>query len=138
MSDLKSDVALATNLLGRDSEICRLAKFKTRDDKALRLVPMRQQPNPSFTDPLISVWVRGGVNLGGKTTSNTLLVDIYTPLTVQRATGVGYDIAKRVCEVLDGASVGRGLEFYNIDPDRPTTTGWHKATVQFTFRSIFY
>lgn len=135
MASLKSDLALATNLLGRDPRMCNLLGIATKADKANQIIPMRQTPGEASDKPIVAVYVRALENLGSNSTSNQLLVDVYVPLTTQKNTGVSLDIVRRVKEVLDRKPIGRGLRWSTTDPDRLSTTGWHKATVTFTFNS---
>lgn len=135
MPSLKQDISRATNLLISDSELCSMCGFITPTDKAQNIVPMRQTPDPASEKPLINLYTHPIGNLGYNLTSDQLVVDIYAPLALQRSTGIVYDIARRVKEVLDRKPIGRGLRWYSTDPDRRSTTGWHKATVVFTFQT---
>jgi len=135
MPSLKSDLAKATNLLSRDSRMCSLLEIVTKADKSDRILPMRQTPGEAWTKPIVNVSIRSLGNLGSNVTSNQLLVDVYVPLTTQKQSGVSLDIVRRIKEVLDGQPIGRGLKWSTTDPDRLSTTGWHKATVTFTFNS---
>lgn len=138
MASLKKDTALAVNLLSKDTKMRQLMDLNTKDDVSQRVVPMRSQPNEAMSKPLINIYIKNTGNLGGRLTSNELIIDVYTPLIVQRTTGISFDITRRVVEILDGKPIGRELEWLNTDPDKRSTTGWHKATVTFTFFSTQY
>lgn len=135
MPSLKKDISRVVNLLISDSDLCSLCGLSTRTEKVENILPMRQTPNPASEKPLINVYVRPIGNLGCDLTSNQLVVDIYAPLALQRSTGVVFDIARRVKDLLDHKPIGHGLKWFTTDPDRRSTTGWHKATVVFTFQT---
>lgn len=138
MPSLKEDMALAVNLLRSDTQLCSLMGLTTQSLKANQIVPLRRQPNEASDIPLISLYFKHNENLGGSVTSNSLITDVYLPLTTQAKTGISLDITRRIKQVLDRKPIGRRLEWLNTDPDRLSTTGWHKATVTFTFRSTQY
>lgn len=138
MSTLKEDTALAVNLLAQDQKVRQLMEIKTKADLSTQIVPMRQQPGEAMNKPLVCVYPKVVSNQGGPVTLNQLVVDVYTPLPTQRTTGVAFDITRRIKEILDKKPVGRGLRWQSTDPDRRSSTGWHKATVLFTFLSAQY
>lgn len=138
MASLKQDSALAVNLLGKDTLFCQLMSLATQEDRALRLVPMRQSPNSAMSTPLVSVYIQPGSIQGGGVNQYRLLADVYVPLSKQKASGISFDITRRIKEVLHGKPVGRRLKWIDTDPDKRSTTGWHKATVMFEFLSTQY
>lgn len=138
MPSIKEDVALATNLLANDRSLRKLMEIETKADLASRFIPMRQNPKEAMNKPLVCVYSKFIANLGGPVTHNQLVVDVFTPLSTQRDTGVALDITRRIKEILDRKPVGRGLRWQSTDPDRRSLTGWHKATVTFDFISAQY
>ena len=138
MPSLKEDTAAAVNLLANDPKLCEIMELDTRTKKASQILATRQHPGEAKNVPIINVYVQSQGNVGGNVTLNQLVVDVYTPLTTQRQSGVSFDITRRIKEVLDRKPIGRGLRWQTTDPDRRSNTGWHKATVRFTFLSAQY
>ena len=135
MASLKQDLAKAVNILAKDSKLTGLLQITTPLERSQNIVPMRRPPSGASAKPRLSLYLKFGKNLGYNVTTNQLVVDIYVPLPLQRDTGVAFDIANRVKELLDKKPIGRGLRWLSTDPDRPSTTGWHKATVVFTLQT---
>lgn len=138
MASLKQDVALAVNLLGRDPKIGELMNLVSQADRKLRLIPMRQQPGTAGSQPIVSVYIKPGRNLGGPVIEHQLIADVYVPLEAQRNSGISFDITRRIKEVLQNQSIGRGLQYRITETDKRSTTGWHKSSVVFDFRSTQY
>lgn len=139
----KETLIAVFNYLSDDVSLLTLMGLDPNSNSQLynRIVKTKQLSNVADRNARLAIYEKRPERHNQLVHGHTLVVDILVPLEIQQRTGLACDMANRVKIAVDRKSISYGancrkLIWHITLEDQPTSYGWYKTSVVFTYNKV--